>query len=50
MQRPEPAKPLTGDSVTGAKVLDKHLDDGQRTGHIESQLNALIDWVWGVTE
>ena len=47
--RPAPV-PLLTEPVTAQAVLEKHADEMSERHALAAQLNALIDWVLGVTE
>ena len=47
--RPAPV-PLLTEPVTAQSVLEKHADEITERHMLAAQLNALIDWVLGVTE
>ena len=49
MVRPAPV-PLLTEPVTAQSVLEKHADEMTERHMLAAQLNALIDWVLGVTE
>ena len=50
MMVPPAPVPLLTEPVTAQSVLEKHADEMTERHMLAAQLNALIDWVLGVTE